>query len=66
MYGKYIYIMCFLPLLVVTVGLEQTNYSVVEGESVEVCVVLVEGTLERNVFITLSSNATGERGFLSV
>ena len=39
----------------VTIGFEQTSYTVEEGLVVEVCVLVTSGTLERNAIVTLSS-----------
>ena len=48
---------------VVTIGLEETMYTVNEdGGSVEVCAVIVDGTLERDAVVVLSTSegtATG-------
>ena len=54
-----------IPIFVteVTIGFEQTNYSVNEGNVIEVCAVLT-GTLEKSleVFVNSSSgNATGNK-----
>lgn len=38
-----------------TIGIEVTEFSVSEGESVEVCVVLMNGTLERRVTVRLQT-----------
>ena len=47
----------------VTIGLERTSYPVDEGDGdVEVCAILISGTLERALNITLSTldgSATG-------
>ncbi len=50
----------------VTIGLEETTFTVDEGELVEVCVILISGTLEREVTVTLTTSdgtatATGIR-----
>ena len=39
----------------VTIGFEQTTYTVEEGLVVEVCVLVTSGTLEREATVTLSS-----------
>ena len=44
----------------VAIGLEQTEYSVLETEgSVELCSRLMEGLLERSVLVTLSTEIEG-------
>ncbi len=40
----------------VTIGLEDTTFTVDEGELVEVCVILISGTLEREVTVTLQTS----------
>ena len=48
----------------VTIGFEQTMYTVEEGLVVEVCVLVTDGTLERDAIVTLSSvddEAVGKR-----
>jgi len=47
----------------VVIGLERPDYDVVEGSGVTVCARLTEGSLERNVLVTMTTNdntATGE------
>ncbi len=47
----------------VTIGFENTEYSTDEGTTVEVCVVILSGTLAREVTVTLtSSDDTAEGG----
>ncbi len=41
----------------VTIGLEETSFTVDEGELVEVCVILISGTLEREVTVTLQTSS---------
>ena len=46
----------------VVIGLE-SNYTIVEGDSREVCAVLLQGTLERDAVVTLTTvagTASGE------
>ncbi len=48
--------------IAVTIGFERTMYMDEEGNVIEVCAVLTEGTLERNAVVVASSNddtATG-------
>ncbi len=41
----------------VVIGFETPEYTVTEGEgSIEVCVVIVEGTLQRQVTVTVSTS----------
>ncbi len=65
--GRYSYICMYLCIIVVycnsevsspflvgvTVGLEQTEFTVDEGDVVEVCAILINGALEREVTVTL-------------
>ena len=51
-----------------TIGLERTRYDVDEGEIVEVCAVLISGTLQREAVVTLQTmdgSATGLCGFVN-
>ena len=46
----------------VVIGLE-SNYTIVEGDSTQVCAVLLQGTLERDAVVTLTTvagTASGE------
>ncbi len=38
---------------VIEVGFEMTSYSVVEGDSVQVCVGVATGTLQRNITLNI-------------
>ncbi len=40
----------------VTIGLEETSFTVDEGELVEVCAILISGTLEKEVAVTLQTS----------
>ena len=44
------------------IGFEQTAYSVEEGLQVEVCIVVFNSTLSREVIVTLSSSDVDAEG----
>ena len=49
----------------ITIGFEQTTYTLEEGLMVEVCVLVTNGTLERDAIVILSSvndEAVGKLG----
>ena len=52
-----------LPGLII--GFERTAYSVEEGLQVEVCVIVINSTLSREVIVTLSSSDVDAEGELS-
>ena len=40
----------------ITIGFEQTMYIVDEGGQTEVCTILISGTLEKEVFVSVDSS----------
>ena len=53
----------FLFLSGVTIGFERTEYSTPENSTVEVCAVIIQGSLEREVTVSVSTapnTATGK------
>ena len=65
----FIVIIISVTLAVVQIGFEFTEYEAVEGEPEEVCVLLIAGTLERDVTVTVTSldqSATGKAASFSV
>ena len=55
---------CLCVLTAVVIGLEETSFTVTEGEDpvVEVCAVVLEGELRRDVVVSLSTSDNTARG----